>query len=76
MYGHEKALEIARKLHMDEDAFKASNGFLASFRERHKTVGDMDEFDNWTNETIPCLLKDYNANHIYNINQRGNENLL
>ncbi|XP_072172602.1 tigger transposable element-derived protein 4-like [Diadema setosum] len=61
--------------------FKASNGWLARFKERHnihqlQVCGDsagVDEVtvDAWRTESLPTIVKDYDQHDIYNADETG-----
>ena len=75
----EKALEFARILNVKD--FVASSGWLARFKKREnldfKNVvsegGDvnLDVVQNWTDNVLPSLLKDYSESDIYNADETG-----
>ncbi|XP_051170921.1 tigger transposable element-derived protein 6-like [Leptopilina boulardi] len=71
-----KAQVFAKKLGIQN--FAASNGWLEGFKKRHNLVfknkvgeiksGDQDVCNEWT-ENLPTLLKEYDANNIYNADE-------
>ena len=75
----ERALELAEKLGM-ADEFRASNGFLQRFKQRHQLVlkvkaGEGSEAErnsditDWQKNVLPDLLKGYDAKDIYNTDE-------
>ena len=75
-----KALEFARELRIQEDSFKASNGWLSSWRARHNvTYGsitgegaavDLTAVADWKMK-IPELTNGYEQKDIYNLDETG-----
>ena len=75
----EKAEVFAKSL--GHPGFKASNGWLARFKERNnihqlrvcgESAGVDDEtVDGWREETLPAIIKDYDPQDIYNADETG-----
>jgi len=74
----EKALVIAE--HLDQMDFKASNGWLARFQERHQITGrtisgesafiNNEVVENWK-ATVPTLIEGYELRNIFNSDETG-----
>ena len=66
---------------MNKPDFLASSGWLARFKARENlqfksVVGEggdvnLDVVQNWTENVLPSLLKDYDENDIYNADETG-----
>ena len=72
----EKSLEIAKKLGFEDD-FRASNGFLQKFKQRHQLLVKMKagegseaelnaDITDWQRNVLPGLLKGYDPKDIFN----------
>jgi len=76
----EKARQVAEELGDTSNTFKASNGWLEKFRNRHaiafRTISgesasvDSKTFEDWTNR-LTTILDGYDANDIFNADETG-----
>lgn len=75
----EKALEFAKSLNYGD--FKASDGWLNRFKNRHGIVGKVlsgesasvssEDASNWISEKLPRLLSEFEPRNIFNADETG-----
>lgn len=72
---------MAKLLNIEEKDFKASEGWLTGFKERHSIVFkqpqgeagdiDMEAVDNWRQTILKQKLSEFSENDVFNVDETG-----